>query len=138
MSPITIRATFAFAMPTNDSGPDCSAMTPTLMGGACDCDTTPLFCGLTTCGTMLHHCHRTYIGSTPYLGRPSPARRVRRDARARAGQRVRAAARVTAEVVPARGLDLRRGGTRRGRSRHRLLDGAAALRGLYRPRARGG
>ena len=66
-----------------------------------------------------------------------PPRRVRRHAGARAGQRVRAAARVAAALVPARDVDLRRGRRRRRRSRDGLLGRAAPLHRLHRSRPRG-
>ena len=78
-----------------------------------------------------------YIGRTPHLRGAASPRRARRDARARAGQRVRPAARVAAALVPARDVDLRGGGIRRRRARDRLLGRAAPLRRLHRPRPRG-
>ena len=56
---------------------------------------------------------RPNIGRTPHLGHTASPRRVRRHAGARAGQRVRPAARVAAALVPARDLDLRGGRVRR-------------------------
>ena len=58
---------------------------------------------------------RRYIGRTPHLRHTAPPQRVRRHAGARAGQRVRPAARVAAAVVPARDVDLRGRRVRRGR-----------------------
>src|SRR5689334_15794804 len=122
MSPITIRATLAFAAPANESGPDRSAMTPTLIGWPSGSGVAfPMISSLewrgpvarrdrvqrVVVGRMLPSLRPPYIGSTPHLGRFAPPRRVRRHAGARTGQRVRTAPGVPAAVVSARVMDLR-------------------------------
>src|SRR3954469_9339673 len=113
MSPMTILATLAFATPTNESGPVWSAITPTLMLSVMDSS----FAGRAAdrvnarsrhlrCGTMLAPHRVPYIGRSPHHGCTAPPRRVRGDARARAGQRLRPAARVAAAIVPPRRLDV--------------------------------
>ena len=72
-----------------------------------------------------------------YLRTAAPPRRAGRDVRARAGQRVRPAARVATAVVPAWRLRCAtEAGFDQERARDRLLGLAAALRRVHGPRAR--
>ena len=71
--------------------------------------------GDASCERMLSDRRPHTSGALPILDRTAPPRRVRRHAGARAGQRVRPAARVAAALVPARVVDLRGGRLRRAR-----------------------
>ena len=93
--------------------------------------------GALVSGRMLAPLRAPFIGRSPHLGSQPPSCRVRRDARARAGQRVRPAAGVAAALVPDRLMDLRGRSVRAGGPRRRLLGRTAALHRLHRPRPRG-